>query len=30
MVGDRHSDLSGAAACGVRSVGVTWTHLRER
>jgi phosphoglycolate phosphatase len=26
MVGDRHSDLSGAVACGVRGIGVTWGY----
>ncbi|MGI8457490.1 MAG: HAD hydrolase-like protein [Propionibacteriaceae bacterium] len=26
MIGDRHSDLTGAAVCGVRSVGVTWGY----
>jgi len=26
MVGDRHSDLSAAACCGLRSVGVTWGY----
>lgn len=26
MVGDRHSDISGGQACGVRTVGVTWGY----
>ena len=26
MVGDRHSDISGARVCGVRSVAVTWGY----
>lgn len=26
MVGDRHSDIAGAQACGVRSVAVTWGY----
>lgn len=26
MVGDRHSDITGGRACGVRTVGVTWGY----
>jgi phosphoglycolate phosphatase len=26
MVGDRHSDITGARACGVRTVGVLWGY----
>ncbi len=26
MIGDRHSDIEGARACGVRAVGVTWGY----
>ena len=26
MVGDRHSDITAARACGVRSVGVCWGY----
>lgn len=26
MVGDRHSDIAGGRACGVRTVGVTWGY----
>jgi phosphoglycolate phosphatase len=26
MVGDRHSDIAGGRACGVRTIGVAWGY----